>query len=117
MPSVTASRATACPPNHSTITVASTPRNSIAGRKMNDRFIALMLASRLASLTWLKRSWLVFSCPKAWMTRTPEISSARSPTTLATEVRVRRKAPRARLENHQVASTISGSTVKASSAR
>ena len=69
---------------------------------MNDSDMALMLAMRLASLTWLKRSWVESSCPKAWMTRTPAISSARSPTTLATRVRVSRKAVRARRENQMV---------------
>ncbi len=51
------------------------------------------------------------------MTRTPAISSARSPTTLATRVRVSRKAVRARRENQMVTRIIKGNTVKVSSAR
>ena len=35
-------RLTTCPPNHSTMAVASIPRNSMVGRKMNDSDMALM---------------------------------------------------------------------------
>ena len=63
--------------------VASMPRNSTAGRKMNESDMASMLASRLARLTSSKRSCEASSWAKAWITRMPEMSSARSPTTAA----------------------------------
>ncbi|OQA13283.1 MAG: hypothetical protein BWY63_03524 [Chloroflexi bacterium ADurb.Bin360] len=116
-PNVSVSVATARPPTQSTTAVARIPRNSTPGRNVSDSDIALMKASRLALLTLSKRSSEAPSCAKAWMTRIPERSSARSPITAAVLERVWRKAMRARRENHIVINTMSGTTLNAKSAR
>ena len=84
---------------------------------MKDNVIAATCASRFSRLTLRKRFCTVSSCAKAWMTRIPSIFSASRPTTLATVVRVSRKADFAREENHRVSRINYGMTTKVNNAR
>ena len=84
--------------------------NSTLGMKVKVNEAAAMWPSRLASLTSRKRRRATRCCANAWITPIPEIASARLPTSPATRSRVMRKARRARSENTQVASSISGAT-------
>ena len=62
---------TRMPPNHSTITIMTVPRNSLMGWASCCRLFTLITLLRCRSLTSAKRSFIFSSAQKALMMRSP----------------------------------------------
>ncbi len=102
-------------PTYSTAPIATTPRNSIAGKKNAKRFWAWTFATRFASFSSSNSRWNARSRLKAWMTAMPETDSASCAVTAAIRVRTSPNATWLTRWNQRVTSSPGGKTTSATS--
>ena len=102
-------------PAQRTAAVATTPRNSIAGKKTDESRWATTFAFRFASFIPSNSAWKARSRLNAWITAIPETDSASCAVTVAIRVRTSVKATCERRWNQRVTRIPGGSTQSATS--